>query len=407
MVTAGVGGPITGRGADVFIIDDPVKNAEDAHSLTIRNKQWEWFQSVAYSRLEPGAAIILMMTRWHEDDLAGRILEQVRAGGEDWEVIKLPAIAKENDPLGRKPGEALWPERYDETRLAEIKRAVGSYWWSAQYDQEPVPETGAVFQRHWWRYWAPAGQPLSPVSVRLPDGLMFECPVTTLPTTFDEVLQSWDLAFKDTAASAYVVGQVWARKGADRFLLDQVRDKIDFPGTIAALKKLSARWPQATAKLVEDKANGPAVIAALQHEIAGLIPVAPRGDKVIRAHAVTAQVESGNVYLPHPHLVSWVDDFIAEVSSFPSGRYADQVDAMTQALSRFDQWDGSDEEVTWSPFDSITTTPSIWRSIGRRHDDSPAHKKWAKRNECVTCYELAKAAGSYDCGLAKGEGGLW
>jgi hypothetical protein len=123
METAGVGGPITGKGADVLIIDDPIKNPEEANSPTQREKIWDWFQTTAYTRLEPGGAIILIMTRWHPDDLAGRLLKQMESGGEHWEVVSLPAIAEDRDLLGRKPGQALWPARFDEAALAAKKNA--------------------------------------------------------------------------------------------------------------------------------------------------------------------------------------------------------------------------------------------------------------------------------------------
>lgn len=156
----------------------------------------------------------------------------------------------------------------------------------------------------------------------------------SLPEEIDSEIQSWDLAFKDKATSDYAVGQVWGSKGADRYLLDQSRARMDLPQTKEAIRGLSAKWPQAGAKLVEDKANGPAVIQELQHEIAGLIEVTPEGGKIARAHAVSAQAESGNIYLPHPAMTSWVDGFVEEATAFPNARHDDQVDAMTQALHR-------------------------------------------------------------------------
>jgi len=155
------------------------------------------------------------------------------------------------------------------------------------------------------------------------------------PDRFDEVIQSWDMAFKDTKTADFVVGQVWGRKGADKYLLDQVRDRMDFPATVQAVRSLSAKWPQARNKLVEDKANGPAVIATLKNEIPGLIAVNPEGGKVVRAQAASPDIEAGNVYLPDPSVAPWVHDFIEECAAFPNGANDDQVDAMTQALIRF------------------------------------------------------------------------
>jgi predicted phage terminase large subunit-like protein len=130
------------------------------------------------------------------------------------------------------------------------------------------------------------------------------------------------------------VGQVWAALKADRFLLDQKRDRLNMPATKLALTALSAKWPNASTKLIEDKANGPAVIQELQHDVAGLIAVNPAGGKIARAQAVSPQAESGNVYLPHPSIAPWIDGFIEECAAFPTGRHDDQVDSMSQALNR-------------------------------------------------------------------------
>ncbi len=311
MVTAGVGGPITGRGAHLLVIDDPVKNAEDANSETIRQKVWDWWTSTAYTRLEPGGAAVVVMTRWHEDDLVGRLIREMASDGEHWDVLNLPALAEEGDALGRQLGEPLWPWRFASEALAKIKRAIGSYFWAALYQQRPSPPEGSLLKRGWWKWYRQA------------------------PETFDEVIQSWDMAFKDLKASDYVVGQVWGRKGADKYLLDQVRDQMDFPTTVQAVKALSAKWPKARAKLVEDKANGPAVIATLKHDLAGLIPVEPEGGKVARASAVSPDIEAGNVYLPE--IAPWVKDFVEECAAFPMGAHDDQVDAMSQALLRYGQ----------------------------------------------------------------------
>jgi predicted phage terminase large subunit-like protein len=305
MVTAGVGGPITGRGADILIVDDPVKNDEEARSRTYRDRAWEWWLRVAYTRLRPGAAAVLVMTRWHQDDLAGRIL----AGAEEpWEVLAFPAIAEEGDPLARPPGTALWPERYPIEDLQRIKREIGSQAFACLYQQHPSPDEGGMVKRNWWRFWREPPQ----------------CPW---------LLQSWDMTFKETTDGSYVVGQVWGVKGADRFLLDQVRARMDFPGAVRAVQTLSAKWPAAMRKLVEDKANGPAVVSTLQHQVAGLLPVQVRGSKEARMAAHTAEIEAGNVYLPDPSIAPWVHDYIEELAAFPLGPYDDQVDATSQALA--------------------------------------------------------------------------
>ncbi len=304
----GVGSGITGQGGHLIVIDDPVKSRDEAESETYRERVWEWYKDDLYTRLEPGGAIVLIQTRWHEDDLAGRILAS--EDGSSWTVVSLPAEAEEGDPLGRAAGEALCPERYDLDALARIKIVLGSYSYEALYQQRPSPPQGGMLKRSWWRFYR------------------------ALPDHFEEAIQSWDMAFKDTAVSNYVVGQVWGRRGAEKYLLDQVRDRMDFPATVQAVKTLSAKWPKARAKLVEDKANGPAVIATLRRELSGLIAVEPEGGKVARVAAVSPEIEAGNIYLPDPSIAPWIHDFIEECAAFPNGANDDQVDAMSQALVR-------------------------------------------------------------------------
>ena len=314
--SAGVGGGITGMGAKYAIIDDPLKNRQDANSQKVRDTIWEWYTDTLYTRLTPDGRVLIIMTRWHEDDLVGRLLEKQRSGdGDQWRVVNLPAFAEENQENRhpedkRKEGEALWPSRFSEERLAKIKSAIGSYSWAGLYQQRPAPSEGAIFLRHWWQFY------------------------TTAPERFEETIISWDMAFKDAKDSDYVVGQVWGKLKADRYLLDQVRGRMDFPATLRAVVSLQNKWPKASKIYVEDKANGSAVISTLQRDIPGLIPVNPEGGKVVRAQAVTGIIESGNVFLPSPMIAPWIGDFIEECAGFPNTTHDDQVDAMTQALIR-------------------------------------------------------------------------
>jgi predicted phage terminase large subunit-like protein len=215
-------------------------------------------------------------------------------------------------------GELLWPQKFSQADLDGLKKTLGSYRYAAQFQQRPAPAEGGIFKRHWLRYYRPANLELPPVQVRMPDGSVQSFVAVPLPEQFDEGAQSWDPAFKNLETSDYVVGQVWAAKGADRFLLDQVRERMDMPRMLEAIRALSARYPFAAAKFVEDRANGPAVIASLKHEIPGLIPVNPEGGKIARAAAVSPQIEAGNVYLPHPKIAPWVDALIEEIASFPN-----------------------------------------------------------------------------------------
>ena len=311
MISSGIGGAITGYGADLLIVDDPIKNRGEAESETYRNGLWREYQSTVATRLHAGGAIIIILTRWHEDDLAARLLNPEYGKVEDWKVISLPAIAEENDLLGREEGEPLWPEGgYDAEWAAQQRETVGSYAWNSLYQQHPTPSSGGLFKREWWQRYK------------------------ELPGDLFDYLQSWDCTFKDANTSDYVVGQLWARSKkapAQRYLLDQVRARLTFTETVQSIRSLTAKWPKATRKLIEDKANGTAVIDVLKKEIPGIIPVEPMGGKVVRAHAVTAVVEAGNVYIPDPSIASWAHDFIEELSSFPSGAHDDQVDSLTQA----------------------------------------------------------------------------
>lgn len=310
--SVGVGGSLTGRGADVLVVDDPVSNMQDAMSQRVRDSTWDWYTSTAYTRLAPGGGVIAMATRWNLDDLIGRLIEAHNRGeGDAWKIVNYPAIAEVDEPH-RKRGEALHPERFTTEAMERTRKAVGERVWSALYQQHPIPDGGAVFKADWVRHWRPED----------------------LPVRWDATCISWDMTFKESAVSDYVVGQVWGRKGGQFFLLDQVRGRMDFVKTLEAFEALRAKWPKVMRKLVEDKANGPAIIATLKSKVPGIVPITPRESKEARAFAVTTLWEAGNVFLPPPEAAPWVKtDFIPELLSFPSGAHDDAVDAMTQALT--------------------------------------------------------------------------
>lgn len=323
VITVGIGGALTGRPVDCMIIDDPVKGRAEADSQTYRDNAWEWWTETGATRLAPGAPVILLMTRWHEADLAGSLLTSESAA--EWTHINIPALADHDptqtkDPLGRQPGEWLTSARGRTPQAWErIRRQVGSRAFNALYQGRPAPAEGGIFKRDWWRYYT------VPKAYEKPDGTWHAPGTITL-------IQSWDLAFKDTTSSDYVVGQVWARQGTQGFLLDQVRGRMDFPSTCVAIRNLTAKWPQTTGKYIEDKANGPAVISQLRKEIGGIIPVTPKDSKLARAHAVTPLIEAGDIALPDPTLAPWIGDLIEELAGFPNGAHDDQVDTLTQAL---------------------------------------------------------------------------
>ncbi|MDN6729123.1 MAG: phage terminase large subunit [Alkalibacterium sp.] len=315
-------GGATGRGSDLLIIDDPYKNRAEAESKTIRDKIYSEWQDTFYSRLSAQGSVILIMTRWHEDDLAGRLLREQTL---PWEEIKIPAIAEENDLLDRHVGEALAPEiGKDEQWAQRTKEVSGSRTWNALYQQRPVPAGGNIFKRSWVKYYVP--DVAAKIKYKLGDD------VAILPDNMQQQLQSWDCTFKDKDTSDFVSGQVWGRKDAEFYLLDRYHERMGIVETMKAIESMAERHPQATAKLIEDKANGTAVIEMLQKQISGIIPVQPNGGKEVRAQAVAPYWEAGNVYVPHPLWRPWVDDYLTEIESFPNAPHDDDVDSMDQAL---------------------------------------------------------------------------
>lgn len=335
-ISAGVGGGISGQGANIFIVDDPVKNKEEADSLTMREKVWGWWVSTARTRMQPKGVKIVILTRWHEDDLAGRLLKQAEAdpSTDQWKVVLIPAVNNQVEGIvdGLPVYDALWPAKYDKYWLAATKATDISVW-NALYQQRPRAREGNIIKSKWFKFWQRPGQDLGPVTVHTAEGPLAIQPVT-LPIKFDEQLQSWDMAFKDTAASAYVVGQAWGRKAADKFLLDQTRERMSFTLSKHAVEKMRAEWPETFTILIEDKANGPAIINSLNHDISGIVPVEPDGSKESRLEAVGPEFESGNVYFPHPSLCPWVHGLMDELMAAPNGEFWDQCDATSQALNR-------------------------------------------------------------------------
>lgn len=327
MLSVGVGAGLTGRPADLIIIDDPVKDQKDADSQIVRQNTWDWWTSTASTRLAPGATVVMILTRWHEDDLAGRML--AAEDGHIWKVINIPAQADhdpekgETDPLGREPGEFMQSARKrTRTQWLSIMKRVGSRVWNALYQGRPSASEGNMFLRSQWQRYA------NPLWTERPDT---SC---VIPPGSGRLTMSWDMAFKDTKTSDFVVGQVWLHRGPNAYLVDQVRKRMTFSESEKAVEAMIAKWPQCTVKLIEDKANGTAILDVLKAKYPGFIPVTPHESKEARAAAVTPFVEAQNVFLPESRIAPWIDSFIDEAASFPNGAHDDQVDCMTQALNR-------------------------------------------------------------------------
>ena len=306
-----LGGMITGSGANLVIIDDPFKNSVEAGRKTVREMVWDFYTSAILTRLESvNNGIILIQTRWHDDDLAGRL---ERYG---WRVLNFSAVCddEENDLLGRKNGETLLPELgYDEKWAEETHRLQGERNWFSLYQGKPMIEGGNIFKKDTFKFY------------------------DYLPDKINEWSQSWDLAFKKTEESDFVVGLTWARKGGDHYLVSRYKKRASFTETVQAIKYMSMKHPKAVRKYIEDKANGSAVIDTLKKEFSGIIPINPKSDKVARAHSCQALYDAGNVFLPNPELQGneWVYEYINTLLEFPKGKHDDDVDATTQYLNEY------------------------------------------------------------------------
>ena len=307
----GVGAGLTGRPVDIGIIDDPVKNQQEALSPVTKEGHWNWYQSVFTTRLSENSGQIIMATSWAEDDLPGRIMSEF-ADSPRLKVLRFPAI-NDKDEAGYNPDlpeGPLVPQLHSLEKLLETKQLFSDYWWAALYQQTPKSLGGNVFKESGVQYYLPKD----------------------LPEKFDTMIASWDCTFKDTDGTDFVVGQVWGKKGANSYLLAQIRARMSFTKTVAAVDELHVAWPRARKILIEDKANGPAVIDTLKAHVPGIVPVEPDGSKLARAHAVTSYWEAKNIWLPHPDTAPWVKGLVSELTAFPAGANDDQVDALTQAL---------------------------------------------------------------------------
>lgn len=310
MIARGLLSGITGNPADLLIVDDPIKSRQEADSEVIRDRIWEEWQNSLKSRFAAGAKVIVIMTPWHEDDLSARILKSELHA----QLLRLPVEAERHDPLGRKPGAPLCPELGKDAQwLRDFKRSYlddpkgGARAWTALYQCAPRVECGNLIRRAWWKRYDPGR-----------------------PPRFGTQVISVDAAFKGDERNDFVAITVWGKAGQDYYLLDCVNRHLDFPGTLQMVRAVSRNYPQARAVLIEDKANGSAVIQTLQKELF-CIPVNPRGGKVARVHAVSPMIEAGHVFVPERG--PWVEDYLDQWTAFPTGRHDDMVDSSSQALS--------------------------------------------------------------------------
>ncbi|HEV3220166.1 MAG TPA: phage terminase large subunit [Candidatus Acidoferrales bacterium] len=317
-LSTSVGGVLTGRGADLIILDDPLK-PDDAMSETKRNSVNEWYDNTLVSRLnsKETGVIILVMQRLHQDDLVGHVRDQ-----EAWEISSFPAIAREDEvhliesPLGRrrferKSGEALQPERESLLTLKNIRQTIGEYNFASQYQQDPMPLGGALVKTEWLRYYDPCD----------------------LPSGFTYIVQSWDTANKSGDLNDFSVCTTWGVTHDFYYLLAVFRQRLDYPDLKRAVLD-QARKHHADKILIEDKASGTQLIQDLKSDgMYGIEPYdpPPGSDKTLRLYSQTAEFESGRVLLPRSAF--WLEEYVRELLTFPGSKYDDQVDSTTQALA--------------------------------------------------------------------------
>lgn len=334
---AGVGGPISGEGAHVFVIDDPVKNRVEAESRIRKNEINNWYSSTAYTRLAPGGGILLIMTRWAVDDLAGWLLEEMKSGGDEWEIIVYPAIAVHNEEH-RAIGEPLHPERYDEIALARIKRALIQRDWDALYQQTPVSDSGAIIKRDYWNRWTKEETPDCKYIIQSMDTAFLKS-----ETADYSVISTWGLFYPEGDYSEHdvrfmgeeVPHAIFNGQQAHLILLDVVRGRWDFPELKDIAFKLQSYWEPDTT-IIEAKASGLPLTHELRQRGLSVSNFTPSkgNDKVSRAHAISDVFANGYVWAPK---TEWAEDLITECHHFPSGKNDDMVDTTTQAVMRFRQ----------------------------------------------------------------------
>ena len=340
-ISRGILGGITGNPAKLIVVDDPVATKEDANSPTMRDKVWGEWESSIRNRAGTGCKIILIMTRWHDDDLAGRILKYEK----NVTHINLTCEAEENDVLGREVGDGLFPEIgkgrdwKDQMKAAYIL-GEGFDAWMSMFQGQPVLASGNIFKRDWFKFYKPENLPV-----------------------MQHVVLSVDATFKDTKKSDFVAIGAWGKCDSSVYLLDIVNERMDFNRTLEVIRELKKKHPQIGMLLIEDKANGSAIISTLRHEIMGIVPVEPLGSKESRAYAIQPFVMAGNVYLPEG--LQSTEEYIDQMVRFPKGSHDDMVDMTSQALVRLKDFvaTGAKQEQPKQPFAAFNKPKSVLQNL--------------------------------------------
>jgi predicted phage terminase large subunit-like protein len=337
----GVDASVTGRRADLGIIDDPVKGRAEADSQTIRDRIWDWYRSDFWPRLKPGGRIVLIMTRWHEDDLAGRLIAEQSTGGEAWEVLSLPAEARAGDPLGRAVGAPLWPEWFQPSMFAEAKRDVRN--WSALYQQEPTPESGDYFKHEWIRWYD-----------------------TAPPRDHLEVYGASDYAVTAQGGDYTVHGIIGVDPGDDIYVLDLWRDQASSDVWVESALDLMERWHPlmwAEENAQIEKSVGPFL---MKRQIERRLLFCYRKqfssalNKATKAQSIRGRMAMGKVYLPRR--APWATDLVSELLRFPAGKNDDQVDVLSLVGRMLDDLIAGEVPKSAEPMRGLTemTMDEVW-----------------------------------------------
>ena len=348
MISRGVGGGITGRGTDLFIIDDPYKDHEEANSPTHREKVWKWFTTTAYTRLQPGAAVIVIHTRWHDDDLAGRLLKKEPGR---WRIINLPALAEDDDPLGRQRGEALWPSAYSAEALQETARLLGPYEFGALYQGRPRPEGGGLFDASRFPLWHRTVNDVGHEVYRAFD--------KTRGMVDIRLVDCWrfitvDLAASKKTSADFTVIAGWAvAPTGELIMVDQLRERIGKADHFGSLQRLWTRIGGAQYAAVESAQLGHDIVYAAGQAGMPLSELIAGSDKVTRALPAVRKASAGGVWLPAD--LDGLDELTSELEQFPNGTHDDQVDTLAYAVLEL----GADRSVL----------PVAGAQFGRNSDD--------------------------------------
>ncbi len=346
-------GSITGKGknVDVLLIDDPIKDHAEAESPAFRDETWHWYNPTLITRLQQGGGVMITLTRWHLDDLAGRLLEmQTQPGADQWEVFTFPALegcencdgCRDNsggvDPE-KHACRPLAPHRFSHQEMLLRRANMVPKAWDALYQGSPSSLTGGILPADKWKYYGGPGQ------IALPDLRQFSF-----------IVASWDSTFAQTEGADFCCGQVWACRGSERWLLDYILEKMSFTRFKNAIREMRYKHPRTSWTLIENKANGPAVIDTLHSEITGLQPIEPEGGKIARAWAASSDLAAGNIFIPDPSIAPWVGAFVHRCAVFPANLDKagsdDDVDAFTQMLIfmrqyQFGAMQWSEEQKRW------------------------------------------------------------